>query len=560
MALANVAWILASRGQRVLMIDWDLEAPGLHRYFRAFIEDTELTYTPGLIDFLVEFVEGARLQRADADADWFKKYTSISRYAFSLDCEFPNEGALDLLPAGRQGAGYSARVTAFDWSGFYDQLGGGVFLEAFKEGLREEYDWILIDSRTGISDTSGICTIQMPDDLVVCFTLNTQSIRGAAATAESAFSQRKLASGAPGIRIWPIPTRVELAERDRLEAARTDMRWRFQKYMHHMPPARRSSYWGSAEILYQPFYAYEELLATLMDRPGQKQSLLQSFEQLTANLTGGKIKALEPLAAAQHRHAPEPFAGLPDGMVALEYGPEQREGAHRLLAQLRRHLGQLAVIDATEAPMNSQARVVLLLLTKSSFSSQDLLERGKYAWTLHRVVLPVLTDKESWQLLRSIPSPLADLTLNELRWEPKQAFEVDTSKLADRIRSEFNTMLYYANDTDENDPLRGRFGGQPRTNQYSLSAKVTAAGDDWYNVELVVRGTKAYPLSGVVEFHLHPTFEPSVIQIEAKRGEAKLLRQAWGAFTVGAVIMSTLSMLELDLAALKSAPKNFREN
>lgn len=36
MALANVAWILASQGERVLTIDWDLEAPGLHRYFHPF--------------------------------------------------------------------------------------------------------------------------------------------------------------------------------------------------------------------------------------------------------------------------------------------------------------------------------------------------------------------------------------------------------------------------------------------------------------------------------------------------------------------------------------------
>ena len=35
MALANVACILAkSQEGRVLIIDWDLEAPGLHRFFR----------------------------------------------------------------------------------------------------------------------------------------------------------------------------------------------------------------------------------------------------------------------------------------------------------------------------------------------------------------------------------------------------------------------------------------------------------------------------------------------------------------------------------------------
>ena len=39
MALANVAWILASTGMRVLAVDWDLEAPGLHRYFHPLLTD-----------------------------------------------------------------------------------------------------------------------------------------------------------------------------------------------------------------------------------------------------------------------------------------------------------------------------------------------------------------------------------------------------------------------------------------------------------------------------------------------------------------------------------------
>jgi MinD-like ATPase involved in chromosome partitioning or flagellar assembly len=34
MALANIAVLLARRGLRVLAVDWDLEAPGLDRYFR----------------------------------------------------------------------------------------------------------------------------------------------------------------------------------------------------------------------------------------------------------------------------------------------------------------------------------------------------------------------------------------------------------------------------------------------------------------------------------------------------------------------------------------------
>jgi hypothetical protein len=187
MVLANVAWILAMRGLRVLVIDWDLEAPGIHRYYRPFLPDPEMTETSGLIDFFVHFVEAASLKaiQTQETTPWFFDCIDLLRYSTALDHEFPENGVLDFVGAGQQGPTYGPRVNTFQWGKFYDKLGGGVFLEAVKLRLREDYDFVLIDSRTGISDTSGICTVQMPDDLVVGFTLNRQSIFGAAATAHS---------------------------------------------------------------------------------------------------------------------------------------------------------------------------------------------------------------------------------------------------------------------------------------------------------------------------------------------------------------------------------------
>ena len=46
MALANVAWILAANGKRVLVADWDLESPGLHRFFDPFIDADALAASP----------------------------------------------------------------------------------------------------------------------------------------------------------------------------------------------------------------------------------------------------------------------------------------------------------------------------------------------------------------------------------------------------------------------------------------------------------------------------------------------------------------------------------
>jgi Mrp family chromosome partitioning ATPase len=72
LALANVAWILANNGLRVLLIDWDLEAPGLHRYFTPFLIDSDLHETVGLIDMVWDFATEAMSTAPgdDDDPEW----------------------------------------------------------------------------------------------------------------------------------------------------------------------------------------------------------------------------------------------------------------------------------------------------------------------------------------------------------------------------------------------------------------------------------------------------------------------------------------------------------
>jgi cellulose biosynthesis protein BcsQ len=285
MALANVAWILASNGRRVLAVDWDLEAPGLHRYFYPFLVDKELTSSEGVIDFMIDFeYEAITLPEKGAtlDKDWYKPHADILRNAASLDWEFPGAGTLDFIPAGQQGDSYSSRVTSFNWQNFYDRLGGGAFLEAMKQRMREEYDYILIDSRTGVSDASGICTVQLPDTLVVCFTMNHQSIEGAAAVATSVYEQRRNVE--PSIQILPVPMRIENGEKDKLDRRRQYARQQFDPFPTHIPH-KSTDYWGAVEVLYIPYYAYEEILAPFGDKRGQTVSLLASFERLTTYLT-----------------------------------------------------------------------------------------------------------------------------------------------------------------------------------------------------------------------------------------------------------------------------------
>lgn len=295
MALANAAWILASNGYQVLAVDWDLEAPGLHRYFHPFLLDPELTETPGVLDMVWDVATAAMDPAVPEREDWYQPYADVLNYAVSLRRRFPARGTLDLLPAGRQSPLYSTRVSAFDWTNFYDRLGGGAFLEAVRKSMRTEYDFVLIDSRTGLSDTSGICTVQMPDVLVVGFTFNTQSVSGAAAVTESVRRQR------PDLRILPVPMRVEDGERPKLERGRDFARARFGDLPTGMDRWARTQYWGEVEIPYRTFYAYEEILAPIGDRPGVKNSVLAACERLVWHLTGGAVSESAPLEETERR-------------------------------------------------------------------------------------------------------------------------------------------------------------------------------------------------------------------------------------------------------------------
>jgi cellulose biosynthesis protein BcsQ len=155
--LANIAVLLARWGHRVLTVDWDLEAPGLHHYFRPL-----LPWTPrgGVIDLADDFAAG---------------HDGPGRHAIPLD--LPAGGSVALLAAGKQDADYTGRVQKLDWEDLY-RRGFAEFLERCRAQWTEDYDYVLIDSRTGISDSAGICTAHLPDWLVMLFTANQQSVEG----------------------------------------------------------------------------------------------------------------------------------------------------------------------------------------------------------------------------------------------------------------------------------------------------------------------------------------------------------------------------------------------
>jgi len=76
MALANVAIMLARWGYNILVIDWDLEAPGLDSFFVKYSDLPTKVSNLGILDLLKrQFSKSTKLNQ---DINWQKYVTTVS--------------------------------------------------------------------------------------------------------------------------------------------------------------------------------------------------------------------------------------------------------------------------------------------------------------------------------------------------------------------------------------------------------------------------------------------------------------------------------------------------
>lgn len=299
MALANVACLLAQREVMVgdvLMVDWDLEAPGLHQFFHGRFNDIQnkpgnLPFGHlGLIDLFYEVK--ARLEKTEVDDeipdDFFDKL-DLPKYTAKL-----NVPSLFMLPAGKFDDNlYSSRVNEFDWAEFFNNY--PTFITRFAQYLRKKYEYILIDSRTGYTDISGICTSIMPEKLVVVFTPNRQSLIGVIELIRRATDYRKQSDDLRPLIVYPLASRIENAEID------LQKEWRygnpsfgvegFQKQfelvlkeIYRLQDCDLTGYFDEIQLQYVPRYSYGEEISVLKERAEERLSLARSFKSFTQRL------------------------------------------------------------------------------------------------------------------------------------------------------------------------------------------------------------------------------------------------------------------------------------
>ncbi len=175
MALVNVGLELVRRGRRVLLVDFDLEAPGLSTY--PDLQGSE--NTTGLVEYIQSYRQSGTVPdvrefvyEVDVDGLLSKRPKRIRTPE--------SAGALWVMPAGATRPDYGSRLASINWQELYDRQYGFMFFEDTKQQWEDSFrpDYVLVDSRTGHTDVGGICTRQLADAVVMVFFPNEQNRLG----------------------------------------------------------------------------------------------------------------------------------------------------------------------------------------------------------------------------------------------------------------------------------------------------------------------------------------------------------------------------------------------
>ena len=354
MALANTAFLLgqslARQSQKVLMIDWDLEAPGLHRYF-PLSDSPEHKTRPGLIDYFWNLSQSMNDSLYQEICE--RNYSSEAGNIVSLKKYIVPDVApgVDFVRAGYFDVNYPERVAAFDWIKFYRDY--RLVFRALREIIAREYQWCLIDSRTGLSDVSGISSMLMPEKLVTMFTLNRQSVDGVLDLVERAIEYRRKSEDPRPLSVFPLPSRIVVEELELLKTARQSYRERFENCMRRVYGVEScdlSEYFDQVEIPHQGFYAFNESVPA-RDDPGTTAvaSINKAYERFFKRLVtlGFAWESLEDA-----RQAEKGGAGLVPPVRPLPPGSRMPHAPNSLFSGRDNDLQQLA---STLGPGRSSA-------------------------------------------------------------------------------------------------------------------------------------------------------------------------------------------------------------
>jgi cellulose biosynthesis protein BcsQ len=266
MALANVSALLAKWGHSVLVVDWDLEAPGIERFFSSNSKEAQSLRAshPGVTDLMRARIDGVALE-------WRECVTQL-------------ESGVSLINAGRDDGKYVNKMQRLNFETLFETYNLGEYIERLRTEWISSFDFVLIDSRTGVTDIGGICTVHLPDILVLFFTANDSSTEGGMDIVRRAReAQERLPLDRGHLIAVPVPSRDESrTEYDRATQWKNVFAERFSDLYNDWLPSgvKPRDAIDVLRIPYVPYWSFGEQLPVLVEGTSDPSSLGYAYEIL----------------------------------------------------------------------------------------------------------------------------------------------------------------------------------------------------------------------------------------------------------------------------------------
>lgn len=259
MAMMNCAANLVEQGKKVLVVDFDLEAPGLDTFN---LDWGKRATRKGLVDYVVNYL------RTDVAP-------KLDEYVYKGSFKTDSKGELWLMPAGRRGVNYHHRLNSINWRYLYEYKDGYLLFENLKAQWKKSLnpDYVLVDSRTGHTDVSGICTRQIPDAIVLLFFPNKQNLSGLVPIVERVRNENK--NGGRELRMHFVTSNVpDIDDEHSILWKRLE---EFQTRLNYTKLAAKIHHYQSLSLLNQEIFTASRPNSRLASEYSELVSEIQKF-------------------------------------------------------------------------------------------------------------------------------------------------------------------------------------------------------------------------------------------------------------------------------------------
>ncbi|GAA1351029.1 FxSxx-COOH system tetratricopeptide repeat protein [Saccharothrix algeriensis] len=332
-AVANLAWVLAGAGQRVLVVDWGSEVPRVREYLEPFLVSRQ-----ALPDALGRALLAAYLAEPFRDEG---PPPVVERFALPVP---GSAGRIDVVvPMSADTAGRPRHGDA------------GAVAELRARLAESEYDQVLIDAPTGVAEGSLALVATLCELAVVCFRPRPRAIADAADLAARVRKRAPIR-----IDVVPVATLFDDAEQTRAQRIRSQIHAAFAELLAGQ--AKRVPDGGAVEIPYRPLDAFDPLLAILAEEEGG--GLEAQYGRLAAAVSGGAVAVcppVPPVLRARYRRVFGLEAGSEADRVAVVHAPRDRAWADWVRGQLERAGAQ--VVPLRDVARGGPAAGVVVLVS-----------------------------------------------------------------------------------------------------------------------------------------------------------------------------------------------------